>query len=100
MTEKYQPTQDRILVKRLPEDEKTPGGLLIPDTAKEKPMKGEIMEVGPGVRDEKGNVVPLTIKKGEFVLFGKWTGTEVKGPGGEEWVIMKESDVLAIIVTQ
>lgn len=96
MAEKLLPTQDRVLVKRLEEDEKTPGGLIIPDTAKEKPMRGEVAAVGPGTRDEKGQIVPLTVKQGDHILFGKWSGTEVKF-NGAEWVIMKESDILALI---
>jgi chaperonin GroES len=96
MAEKLLPTQDRVIVKRLEEDETTPGGLIIPDTAKEKPMRGEVVAVGPGARDEKGQIVPPAVKKGDHVLFGKWSGTEVKF-NGEEWVIMKESDILALI---
>jgi len=96
MAEKLLPTQDRVIVKRLEEDDKTPGGLIIPDTAKEKPMTGEVVAVGPGARDEKGQVVVPAVKQGDRVLFGKWSGTEVKF-NGEEWVIMKESDILAII---
>ena len=96
MAEKLLPTQDRVIVKRLEEDDKTPGGLIIPDTAKEKPMKGEVVAVGPGARDDKGQVIPLSVKQGDHVLFGKWSGTEVKF-NNEELVIMKESDILALI---
>jgi chaperonin GroES len=96
MAEKLLPTQDRVIVKRLEEDDKTPGGLIIPDTAKEKPMRGEVVAVGPGARDDKGQVIAPVVKQGDHVLFGKWSGTEVKF-NGEEWVIMKESDILALI---
>jgi len=96
MAEKLLPTQDRVIVKRLEEDDKTPGGLIIPDTAKEKPMKGEVVAVGPGARDDKGQIIPLSVKQGDHVLFGKWSGTEVKF-NNEELVIMKESDILALI---
>jgi len=96
MAEKLLPTQDRVIVKRLEEDDKTPGGLIIPDTAKEKPMRGEVVAVGPGARDDKGQFIAPAVKQGEYVLFGKWSGTEIK-VNGEELVIMKESDILALI---
>jgi chaperonin GroES len=92
----FRPLHDRVLVRRVDEDEKTPGGIIIPDTAKEKPMQGEILSVGPGVRNEKGEIVPLEVKKGDIVLFGKWSGTEVK-IDGEDLMIMKESDILGIV---
>jgi chaperonin GroES len=93
---KFRPLQDRVVVRRLEEEEKTAGGIIIPDTAKEKPMQGEVVAVGPGVRDESGKLVPLDVKKGDRVLFGKWSGTEVK-IDGEELAIMKESDIFGII---
>jgi chaperonin GroES len=92
----FRPLHDRVLVRRLDEEEKTSGGIIIPDTAKEKPMQGEVIAVGPGARDEKGTLVPLEVKTGDRVLFGKWSGTEVK-IDGEELVIMKESDILGIV---
>ena len=93
---KFRPLHDRVVVRRVEEDTKTPGGIIIPDTAKEKPMHGEIIGAGPGARDESGKLVPLDVKKGDKVLFGKWSGTEVK-IDGEELLIMKESDILGII---
>jgi chaperonin GroES len=93
---KFRPLQDRVVVRRLEEEEKTAGGIIIPDTAKEKPMQGEVVAVGPGVRDESGKLLPLDVKKGDRVLFGKWSGTEVK-IDGEELAIMKESDIFGII---
>ena len=93
---KFRPLHDRVLVRRIEEDTKTAGGIIIPDTAKEKPMQGEILAVGPGARNEKGEIVPLDLKKGDTVLFGKWSGTEVK-LDGEDVMIMKESDILGII---
>ena len=93
---KFVPLQDRILVRRIDVDEKTAGGIIIPDTAKEKPMKGEVLAVGPGARTEKGEVLPMEIKVGDHIIFGKWSGTEVK-IDGEDLVIMKESDVLGIL---
>jgi chaperonin GroES len=93
---KFRPLHDRVVVKRVAEEEKTKGGILIPDTAKEKPMEGEIIAVGPGARDEKGTPVPLDIKKGDRILFGKWSGTEIK-LDGEELLIMKESDIMGIL---
>ena len=93
---KFRPLHDRVVVRRIEEDERTRGGIIIPDTAKEKPMQGEVIAVGPGARDEQGKLVPLEVKKGDKVLFGKWSGTEVK-INGEELLIMKESDILGII---
>jgi chaperonin GroES len=93
---KFRPLHDRVVVKRVAEEEKTKGGILIPDTAKEKPMEGEIIAVGPGARDEKGALVPLDVKKGDRILFGKWSGTEIK-LDGEELLIMKESDIMGIL---
>ena len=87
---------DRVLVRRVDEDEKTTGGIIIPDTAKEKPSQGEIVSVGPGERDDNGNRVTLDVKKGDKVLFGKWSGTEVN-VDGEELLIMKESDIMGIV---
>ncbi|HWE20059.1 MAG TPA: co-chaperone GroES [Hyphomicrobiaceae bacterium] len=92
----FRPLHDRVLVRRIEEDVKTSGGIIIPDTAKEKPMQGEVIAIGPGARDEVGKVVPLEVKPGDRVLFGKWSGTEVK-IDGEELLIMKESDILGII---
>ena len=92
----FRPLQDRVLVRRIEEEEKTKGGIIIPDTAKEKPMEGEVVAVGPGARDEKGELVPLDLKAGDRILFGKWSGTEAK-IDGEELLIMKESDVLGVI---
>jgi len=93
---KFRPLHDRVLVRRVKSDEKTPGGIIIPDTAQEKPMEGEVVEVGSGARDENGKLVPLDVKKGDKILFGKWSGTEVK-MSGEEYLIMKESDIMGII---
>jgi chaperonin GroES len=93
---KFRPLQDRVLIRRLEGEEKTAGGIIIPDTAKEKPMEGEVVAVGPGTRSEDGKLHPLDVKAGDRVLFGKWSGTEVK-IDGEELVIVKESDVLGII---
>jgi chaperonin GroES len=92
----FRPLHNQVLVRRLEEEMKTTGGIIIPDTAKEKPMQGEIIAAGPGARDESGKLVPLDVKKGDRVLFGKWSGTEVK-IDGEELVIMKESDIFGII---
>jgi chaperonin GroES len=92
----FRPLHDRVVVKRIEEDSKTAGGIIIPDTAKEKPQRGEIVAVGPGARDEQGKVQPLDVKAGDQVLFGKWSGTEVK-IDGEELLIMKESDILGIV---
>jgi chaperonin GroES len=93
---KFRPLHDRVVVRRLEDDTKTAGGIIIPDTAKEKPMQGEIIAAGPGARNEAGALVPLDVKAGDRILFGKWSGTEVK-IDGEELLIMKESDVLGII---
>lgn len=93
---KFRPLHDRVVVRRIEEDERTRGGIIIPDTAKEKPQQGEVVATGPGARDEKGNLVPLDLKPGERVLFGKWSGTEVK-IDGEELLIMKESDILGVL---
>jgi chaperonin GroES len=92
----FRPLHDRVLVRRIEEEEKTSGGIIIPDTAKEKPMQGEVIAVGPGARDETGKLIPLDVRKGDIVLFGKWSGTEVK-IDGKELVIMKESDILGIV---
>ena len=92
----FRPLHDRVLVRRVVAEEKTRGGIIIPDTAKEKPMEGEIVAVGPGARDEKGTLVPLDVKKGDRILFGKWSGTEIK-LDGEDLLIMKESDIMGII---
>ncbi|MCX7355024.1 MAG: co-chaperone GroES [Alphaproteobacteria bacterium] len=93
---KFRPLHDRVVVRRIEQDDRTKGGIIIPDTAKEKPMEGEIIAVGPGGRDEKGNLVPPDVKKGERILFGKWSGSEVK-IDGEELLIMKESDIMGVI---
>jgi len=92
----FRPLHDRVVVRRVEEDQKTAGGIIIPDTAKEKPMQGEIVAVGPGARNEKGEIVPLDVSVGDRVLFGKWSGTEVK-IDGEELLIMKESDIMGVI---
>ena len=93
---KFRPLHDRVVVKRVDEDTKTKGGIIIPDTAQEKPMQGKIIAVGPGARDESGKLVPLDVKKGDMVLFGKWSGTEVK-IDGDELMIMKESDIMGVL---
>lgn len=93
---KFRPLHDRLLVKRIDQESKTAGGIIIPDTAKEKPMQGEVIAVGNGTRDDHGNVRPLEIKSGDIVLFAKWGGTEIK-LDGVEYLVMKESDVLGII---
>ena len=93
---KFRPLHDRVVVRRIEQDEKTAGGIIIPDTAKEKPMEGEIIAAGPGASNENGQLVPLDVKVGDRVLFGKWSGTEVK-LDGEELMIMKESDIMGII---
>jgi chaperonin GroES len=93
---KFQPLHDRVLVERLDQESKTESGIIIPDTAKEKPMQGRIIEVGAGSRDEKGNITPLDVKVGDKVLFAKWGGTEVKLKN-KEYLVMKESDILGII---
>ena len=96
---KFRPLHDRVVVRRIEAEEKTAGGIIIPDTAKEKPMEGEVIAVGPGARDEAGKLVPLDVKGGDRILFGKWSGTEVK-LDGEELLIMKESDIMGIIEGQ
>ncbi len=93
---KFRPLHDRVVVKRLEAEEKTVGGIIIPDTAKEKPMQGEIIAAGPGARNEQGQIVALDVKAGDKILFGKWSGTEVK-IDGEELLIMKESDIMGIV---
>ena len=93
---KFRPLHDRVVVRRVESEEKTAGGIIIPDTAKEKPQEGEIVAVGPGARDEAGKLVPLDVKAGDRILFGKWSGTEVK-IDGQDYLIMKESDVMGII---
>ncbi len=93
---KFRPLHDRVLVRRLESEEKTKGGIIIPDSAKEKPQEGEVVAVGPGVRDENGKFVALDVKPGDRVLFGKWSGTEVK-IDGQELLIMKESDIMGVV---
>jgi len=93
---KFRPLHDRVVVRRVEEETKTAGGIIIPDTAKEKPMQGEVIAVGPGARDEAGRIVAPDVKKGDRVLFGKWSGTEVK-IDGEDLLILRESDVLAVV---
>jgi len=93
---KFRPLHDRVVVKRIDAEEKTAGGIIIPDTAKEKPSQGEVVAVGPGARDESGKIVQPDVKSGDRVLFGKWSGTEVK-LDGEELLIMKESDIMGVI---
>ena len=95
-TMKFRPLHDRVVVKRIDAEEKTAGGIIIPDTAKEKPSQGEVVAVGPGGRDEAGKLIPIDIKVGDRVLFGKWSGTEVK-IDGEDLLIMKESDIMGVI---
>ena len=92
----FRPLHDRVVVRRLDSEEKTAGGIIIPDTAKEKPSEGEVISVGPGARDEAGKAIPMDVKAGDRVLFGKWSGTEVK-INGEDLLIMKESDILGVI---
>ena len=93
---KFRPLHDRVVVKRIESDEKTAGGIIIPDTAKEKPQQGEVVAVGPGGRDESGKLIPIDVKAGDTVLFGKWSGTEVK-IDGVEYLIMKESDIMGVM---
>ncbi|GHD59321.1 10 kDa chaperonin [Thalassobaculum fulvum] len=93
---KFRPLHDRVVVRRIEADQKTAGGIIIPDTAKEKPQEGEILAVGPGARDESGKLQALDVKVGDRVLFGKWSGTEVK-IGGEDLLIMKESDIMGVL---
>jgi len=92
----FRPLQDRVLVRRIEQDEKSAGGIIIPDTAKEKPMEGEVIAAGPGARGEDGKLNPLDVKVGDRVLFGKWSGTEIK-IDGEDLVVMKESDIMGIV---
>ena len=92
----FRPLGDRVLVRRVEEEQKTKGGIIIPDTVKEKPQEGEIIAVGPGARDESGKIQPLDVKTGDRILFGKWSGTEIKLEG-EDLLIMKESDVLGVL---
>jgi chaperonin GroES len=94
----FRPLHDRVLVRRVEAEEKTAGGIIIPDTAKEKPQEGEVIAVGAGIRDETGKLVPLDVKDGDRILFGKWSGTEVR-LDGEDLLIMKESDILGIVET-
>jgi chaperonin GroES len=93
---KFRPLHDRVVVRRIEEDTKTKGGIIIPDTAQEKPMQGEVIAVGPGGRDENGKLIPIDVKVGETILFGKWSGNEVK-IDGVEYLIMKESDIMGVI---
>ncbi|MEI6628391.1 MAG: co-chaperone GroES [Alphaproteobacteria bacterium] len=93
---KFRPLHDRVLVKRIEQTEKTAGGIIIPDTAKEKPMEGEVVAVGPGARNEGGHLVALDVKSGDRVLFGKWSGTEIK-VDGQDYLVMKESDIVGIV---
>ena len=95
----FRPLHDRVVIRRLTAEEKTTGGIIIPDTAQEKPMQGEVIAVGPGARNEQGQLVPLDVRAGDRILFGKWSGTEVK-LDGEELLIMKESDIMGIIEGQ
>jgi chaperonin GroES len=94
---KFRPLHDRIVIRRLEAEAKTAGGIIIPDTAKEKPEQGKVIAVGPGGRDESGKLTPIDVKAGDHVLFGKWTGTEVK-IDGEEYLIMKESDIMGVLI--
>jgi chaperonin GroES len=93
---KFRPLHDRVVVRRIEAEEKTTGGIIIPDTAKEKPIEGEVIAVGPGARNEQGQIVALDVKEGDRILFGKWSGTEVK-IDGEELLIMKESDIMGVV---
>jgi chaperonin GroES len=93
---KFRPLHDRVVVKRIDAEEKTKGGIIIPDTVKEKPSQGEVVAVGPGGRDEAGKLIPIDIKVGDKVLFGKWSGTEIK-LDGQEFLIMKESDIMGVV---
>lgn len=96
---KFRPLHDRVVVKRIDAEEKSAGGIIIPDTAKEKPSQGEVISVGPGGRDESGKLIPLDVKAGDRVLFGKWSGTEVK-IDGVEYLIMKESDIMGVLADE
>ena len=93
---KFRPLHDRVVVRRVDAEEKTKGGIIIPDTAKEKPQEGEVIAAGPGARDERGKIVPLDVKAGDRILFGKWSGTEVR-IDGEDLLIMKESDIMGVV---
>jgi chaperonin GroES len=95
---KFRPLQDRVVVRRIDAEEKTKGGIIIPDTAKEKPSQGEVLAVGPGARDETGKLIPIDLKVGDIVLFGKWSGTEVK-LDGEDLLVMKESDIFGVLTS-
>ncbi len=92
----FKPLHDRVLVKRLEGEEKTAGGIIIPDSAQEKPMEGEVIATGTGARNEKGDVIPMDVKAGDKILFGKWSGTEIK-LNGEEFLVMKESDIMGVL---
>ena len=96
---KFKPLHDRVVIRRVEEEARSAGGIIIPDTAKEKPQQGEVVAVGPGGRNEKGELVPMEVKAGDRVLFGKWSGTEVK-LDGEELLIMKESDIMGVLVEE
>ena len=93
---KFRPLHDRVVVRRVDAEEKTKGGIIIPDTAKEKPQEGEVIAAGPGARDESGKIVPLDVKAGDRILFGKWSGTEVR-IDGEDFLIIKESDIMGVV---
>lgn len=93
---KFRPLHDRVLVRRIEQEEKTAGGIIIPDTAKEKPMEGEVIAIGTGTRLEDGKILPLDVKVGDRILFGKWSGTEVKF-GSQEYLVMKESDIMGVV---
>ena len=95
---KFRPLHDRVVVKRIDAEEKTTGGIIIPDTAKEKPQEGEVIAVGPGARDESGKLIPIDLKAGDRILFGTWSGTEIKIEG-EDLIIMKENDVMGVVET-
>jgi chaperonin GroES len=99
MSMKFRPLHDRVVVKRIDAEEKSSGGIIIPDTAKEKPQQGEVVAVGPGGRDESGKLIAIDVKAGDRVLFGKWSGTEVK-IDGTEYLIMKESDIMGVLTDQ
>jgi chaperonin GroES len=92
----FRPLHDRVVIRRIESNDRTPGGIIIPDTAKEKPQEGEVIAVGPGARDETGRMQPLDVRAGDRILFGKWSGTEVR-IAGEEYLIMKESDILGVL---
>ena len=93
---KFRPLQDRVLIRRIEEEERTKGGIIVPDTAKEKPMEGEVIAAGPGARGDDGTLHPLDVKVGDRILFGKWSGTEIK-IDGEDLVVMKESDIMGVV---